>query len=222
MNRFFLKQRSFEYPDAIEHAISDVNATCVSFNSRGTLLACGTGTGNIIVIDFDSRSIVRNFVCHNSSITSLSWFKKNTHLISIAANCLIILDVSTGAFTLSVTFDEAITCAEAHPKLQNILVISCQESHYIFYLDSKIKKKVEFSNISSFSCFDFSYFSNDIWFASQKSQIVKLNPCADFEQSIYSSFVLGSGKILNLRFMQNEPHVLILTDKMIRVFDTVR
>lgn len=80
--------------DVIEESLQRGKATCVAFNRRGTLLAAGTTDGIVVIWDFETRSVAREFKDGardkdedgGVAVLSVSWSRDGRKIISAAAD----------------------------------------------------------------------------------------------------------------------------------------
>ena len=82
----------------IEQSLQCGKATCIAFNRRGTLLAAGTSRGSVVIWDFETRSVAREFRDglpgdDNDPIVvlSVSWSRDGKKIISAGSDATVSL-----------------------------------------------------------------------------------------------------------------------------------
>ncbi len=95
-----------EYPDHVEETLAYGAAQCVAFNRRGTLMAVGCKTGQIVIWDFLTRSVGKVLMDRNHVVGAVTchWSRDGYKLVVGYANGQIWRwDVLSGAVDARVT-----------------------------------------------------------------------------------------------------------------------
>lgn len=58
------------------------SATCCVFNRHGSYFAVGCSNGRFVICDFATHSVVRTFIAHVRAVSTLSWNKKGSEILS--------------------------------------------------------------------------------------------------------------------------------------------
>ncbi|CAG8531046.1 999_t:CDS:2 [Ambispora leptoticha] len=128
MNLELLNPFEQDYPENIEHTTVDLyaqntNATCISFNRRGTLLAAGCQDGQVFVWDFDTKGVARILKGHVSKVTSVSWSRNGRYLLTSGEDFKCIhWDLISGTIARTIPFDTGVAMAQMHPKKNDVFV----------------------------------------------------------------------------------------------------
>ncbi|GAA5845463.1 hypothetical protein JCM9279_003041 [Rhodotorula babjevae] len=133
MNLELLNPFTTSFPENFDTSI-DAAAVCARFNSSGLFaghyLAVGRQDGPVVVLDFETRSIVRWFDGHVKAVTSVCWSSDSRYLLTASRDWnAIIWDLSASAADTvagerrhTVRFDAPVTSAALHPRNSNMLV----------------------------------------------------------------------------------------------------
>ena len=62
-----------DFPEVIEDWLVSKSAVNCVFNKRGTLLAVGCNDGEVIIWDFDTRGIAKQWKAHIGTVTSVRY-----------------------------------------------------------------------------------------------------------------------------------------------------
>ena len=104
MNLKYVEPTGHDYPKKLEETIvpsSDGRSACCTFNRRGTLLAIGCHEGHINIWDFETRSIAKQLKEHKGVVTSVSWSRNGSKLLSSDWNGhLLLWDINTSFYIL--------------------------------------------------------------------------------------------------------------------------
>lgn len=60
-------------PELVEELFDDVIYTCMAYNPSGTLLACGSFTGPVIIIDYRTHCPVRILSYHTTRVSCVAF-----------------------------------------------------------------------------------------------------------------------------------------------------
>ncbi|RKP39547.1 WD40-repeat-containing domain protein, partial [Dimargaris cristalligena] len=71
-----------QYPTEVEEWLEDSQCKTIRFNTFGTMLALAGTDGRCSILDFDTRSILRYLEGHTATVTSVSWSKNGSYLLS--------------------------------------------------------------------------------------------------------------------------------------------
>ncbi|KAJ1659032.1 chromatin binding protein [Dispira simplex] len=82
MNLQLINPFELQYPTEVEDWLEDSHCKLVRFNHFGTMLALGGTEGRCAILDFDTRSILRELNGHSGKVTSISWSKNGRYLLS--------------------------------------------------------------------------------------------------------------------------------------------
>jgi COMPASS component SWD1 len=80
-----------EYPESLTHTLSFGHSVFVSYNSQGDYLASGLANGTILIIDNDTKTVIRRLTGHVRSIQSICWSDCGSYLLSTSRDwkCLV-------------------------------------------------------------------------------------------------------------------------------------
>ncbi|KAJ1971385.1 chromatin binding protein [Dimargaris xerosporica] len=82
MNLQLLNPFELQYPTEVEDWLEDSRCKTVRFNRFGTMLAIAGTHGRCAVLDFDTRSVLRDLDAHTATVTSVSWSRNGRYLLS--------------------------------------------------------------------------------------------------------------------------------------------
>ncbi|KAJ1979114.1 chromatin binding protein [Dimargaris verticillata] len=82
MNLQLLNPFELQYPTEVEDWLEDNRCKTVRFNRFGTMLAIAGTDGRCAVLDFDTRSVLRDLDAHTATVTSVSWSRNGRYLLS--------------------------------------------------------------------------------------------------------------------------------------------
>lgn len=71
-------------PEHVEELFDDVIYTCMAYNPAGTLLACGSFTGPVIVIDYRTHCPVRILTHHTTRVACVAFTHDGRLLLAAA------------------------------------------------------------------------------------------------------------------------------------------
>ncbi|GAA6063382.1 hypothetical protein JCM10212_001481 [Sporobolomyces blumeae] len=121
------------FPEKHDSSI-DVNALVARFNPSGLFaghyIAVGQLDGVVVVLDFETKNIVRWLQGHVKAVTTVSWSHNSRYLLTASRDWnVIVWDLSSAAFSTvkgerrhTVRFDAPVTSAALHPVNSNILI----------------------------------------------------------------------------------------------------
>merc|ERR1719167_2077383 len=122
MNLKYVEPTGHDYPKNLAETIratkEDGTGACCTFNRRGTLLAIGCREGHINIWDFETRSIAARLDGHHGCVTSVSWSRNGSKLLSSdwckKCGSLFLWDIKTCTVLIKVEFDRAIEHSWLH------------------------------------------------------------------------------------------------------------
>ncbi|KAJ1987954.1 chromatin binding protein [Dimargaris cristalligena] len=82
MNLQLMNPFELQYPTEVEEWLEDSQCKTIRFNTFGTMLALAGTDGRCSILDFDTRSILRYLEGHTATVTSVSWSKNGSYLLS--------------------------------------------------------------------------------------------------------------------------------------------
>eukprot|EP00455_Lapot_gusevi_P019745 TRINITY_DN21031_c0_g1_i1.p1 TRINITY_DN21031_c0_g1~~TRINITY_DN21031_c0_g1_i1.p1 ORF type:complete len:128 (-),score=16.26 TRINITY_DN21031_c0_g1_i1:20-403(-) len=116
----------YEFPDIIEHCLEGGFATCCAFNRRGTLMAVGCNSGQIVIWDFDTRGIAKTLDGHQRPVSSVSWSRNGRKLLTGCGDRSVRLwDVVSGHSEHTERFETNILRSQIHSKKSESLCGVC-------------------------------------------------------------------------------------------------
>lgn len=118
-----------EYPESITHTLSFGHSVFVKYNQQGDYLASGLSSGTILIIDNDTKSVIRKLIGHVRPIQSLCWSKCGTYLLSSSRDwkCLV-WDLRTCKAVRKFDFSGPIWNSEFNPKDPQEFVVSLYDN----------------------------------------------------------------------------------------------
>ncbi|BGP08186.1 chromatin binding protein [Rhodotorula toruloides] len=135
MNLELLNPFTTSFPENFDSSV-DVAGLCARFNPRGLFaghyLAVGRLDGVVIVLDFETKCIVRWLEGHVKAVTTVCWSSNSRYLLTASRDWnAIIWDLSASAADTvegerrhTVRFDAPITSADLHPRNSKMLVVT--------------------------------------------------------------------------------------------------
>lgn len=125
-----------EIPKRVETRIklADVEFTCLSFNDRGSYLACGTQLGDLIVIDMATLApAIRVRGLHEWEISSVSWIKcgKGRQICTVSGEgrTVRVYCLEQECILTKLTFaDNDIFDAQIHPRNASLCLVSLEDN----------------------------------------------------------------------------------------------
>ena len=132
MNLKYVEPTGHDYPKQIESIIpaskENGTSTCCTFNRRGTLLAVGCAEGHVNIWDFETRSIASKLQKHEGIVTSVSWSRNGSKLLSSDWNGLLILsDIASSSVLIEVECNLAIEHSWLHGRSSKLAMIHLHE-----------------------------------------------------------------------------------------------
>ena len=73
-------------PEYVEELFDDIIYSCMAFNPLGTLLACGSFTGPVIIIDYRTHCPVRILHYHTTRVGCIAFSHDGKLLLAAAEN----------------------------------------------------------------------------------------------------------------------------------------
>ncbi|KPV74652.1 uncharacterized protein RHOBADRAFT_53613 [Rhodotorula graminis WP1] len=146
MNLELLNPFTTSFPENFDTSI-DAAAVCARFNPSGLFaghyLAVGRQDGPVVVLDFETRSIVRWFDGHVKAVTSVCWSSDSRFLLTASRDWnAIIWDLSASAADTvagerrhTVRFDAPVTSAALHPRNSKMLVATLHGQTQPLFID---------------------------------------------------------------------------------------
>ena len=112
---------------------NNTTGTHLKFNRKGNLLAVGQYDGNCKIFDTETKSEVRNlkkakkekpFEGHSECISSVSWCKGGSKLLTSGYDCKVILwNLDEPKIEKSFLFNSAIILSQANPRISNFCLV---------------------------------------------------------------------------------------------------
>eukprot|EP01083_Nonionella_stella_P031867 87197_1 len=132
MNLKYVEPTVHDYPTQLDERIAATKehgtSACCTFNRRGTLLAIGCREGHINVWDFETRSIATRLIGHKGIVTSVSWSRNGSKLLSSDWNgSLLLWDIATSTILIKIQFDRAIEHSWLHGRSTKLAMIHLHE-----------------------------------------------------------------------------------------------
>jgi len=136
MNQLLRDPFEADYPDRIEEELQHGNlqAKCVAFNRRGTLLATGCQDAITVLWDFDTRGVVKTLQQKDpneppSSVVAIGWSLDGRRLITSEDKGKVrIWDVESGTAIYTQKFESTCLTVQISPS-NNDVFIACPNQH---------------------------------------------------------------------------------------------
>ena len=143
MNLKYVEPTGHDYPKKLEETIpaskEEGTSACCTFNRRGTLLAIGCREGHINIWDFETRSIATVLKEHSGIVTSVSWSRNGSKLLSSDWSGLLLLwDIATSKVLIKVKFNTAIEHSWLHGRSSKLAMIHLHECQPLIVTFDKI------------------------------------------------------------------------------------
>lgn len=114
-----------EFPETLTHTLSFGHSVHIRYNDTGDYLASGLSSGTILIIDNDTKSVIRKLKGHNRAIQSLYWSKCGRYLLSSSRDWKCLLwDLRFNKIMKKFNFNGPIWNAELNPKNSMQIVAS--------------------------------------------------------------------------------------------------
>lgn len=112
-----------DFPEHVGESLEDGFAVTCAFNRRGTLLAVGCNDGRVAVWDFDTLQVARVLLKHLMVVTSVSWSRDGTRVVSSSTDwSVIVWNVLLGDLYSKHSFETPVLYAAAHPRNNDVLL----------------------------------------------------------------------------------------------------
>ncbi|VDO26199.1 unnamed protein product [Brugia timori] len=107
------------FPEELDGALDTQqgSANCCKFNRWGSLIAVGSIDGRVYIFDLITKGVVKSWVCHGYSITSLSWSRDGRKLLTASNDWSVaIWDVLEGSRIERQIYGSPVLCAMFNPR----------------------------------------------------------------------------------------------------------
>ncbi|MCP9262164.1 Retinoblastoma-binding protein 5 [Dirofilaria immitis] len=120
------------------------SANCCKFNRWGSLIAVGSIDGRVYIFDLITKGVVKSWVCHGYSITSLSWSRDGRKLLTASNDWSVaVWDVLEGSRIERQVYGSPVLCAMFNPRNdKHILVIYLGANPVLLDLEAKLQTEV--------------------------------------------------------------------------------
>ena len=112
--------------------------TCVCFNTEGTLLACGTTEGKLVLVDFETRGLSKDYgKVHSLPITCASFSEDGRFLLTTAGETdkAVVFDLREEKVACTTTLAQNCTFSKLHPDGKCFLAAYAQGPPELHYLE---------------------------------------------------------------------------------------
>ncbi|KAJ1904175.1 chromatin binding protein, partial [Tieghemiomyces parasiticus] len=125
-----------QFPTEMEDWLEDSNCKTVRFNPFGTMLAIAGTEGRCSILDFDTRSVLRDLRGHQATVTSVSWSKNGRYLLSTGSDGQCVYwDLLPGEACHEFAVDSgAVLTGVAHPRNSHLFAV-CPQAETPFLVD---------------------------------------------------------------------------------------
>ena len=115
-------------PEKVEEFLHHCAAGCLAFNRQGTLLAAGCESGEVVLWDYETRSVARVLPSQGpSSVSALAWSSSGRRLVAgSAGGQLTVWDLPACEPRASASLGTAITLLSGLSQLHDRLLVSYQ------------------------------------------------------------------------------------------------
>ncbi|GAA5893792.1 WD40 repeat domain-containing protein [Sporobolomyces salmoneus] len=146
MNLELTSPFSNTYPENYESSL-DVAAQTARFNPSGLFaghyIAIGRQDGVVLVLDFETKNVVRWLEGHVKSVTVVCWSQNSRYLLTASRDWnVIIWDLSSSAFSTvkgerrnTLRFDAPVTSANLHPRNSKLCVVTLHAQTQPVFVD---------------------------------------------------------------------------------------
>ncbi|KAH3672173.1 hypothetical protein WICMUC_004434 [Wickerhamomyces mucosus] len=122
-----------EFPETLTHTLSLGYSVCVKYSNQGNYLASGLSSGAIVIIDNDTKSVIRQLNGHTRPIQSLCWSKCGRFLLSSSRDWkTLVWDLDKNEIIKTFKFDGPIWHSEFNPLDHNEIVVSLYDELPVF------------------------------------------------------------------------------------------
>lgn len=133
-----------EYPETLTHALNFGHSVFIKFTRNGDYLASGLSNGTIVILDNDTKSIIRSLKGHTRPIQSLCWSECGRYLLSASRDCKCLLwDLKTSEVILEKNLNGPIWNAELNPKNHNEFVASLYDNNPVYFDEHQSLKVIQ-------------------------------------------------------------------------------
>nr|CRZ22558.1 Bm3499 [Brugia malayi] len=136
------------FPEELDGALDTQqgSANCCKFNRWGSLIAVGSIDGRVYIFDLITKGVVKSWVCHGYSITSLSWSRDGRKLLTASNDWSVaIWDVLEGSRIERQIYGSPVLCAMFNPRNdKRILVIYLGANPVLLDLEAKLQTEIKF------------------------------------------------------------------------------
>uniref|UniRef100_A0A915PKT5 Anaphase-promoting complex subunit 4 WD40 domain-containing protein n=1 Tax=Setaria digitata TaxID=48799 RepID=A0A915PKT5_9BILA len=136
------------FPEELDGALDTQqgSANCCRFNRWGSLIAVGSVDGRVYIFDLITKGVVKSWVCHGYSITSLSWSRDGRKLLTASNDWSVaVWDVLEGSRIERQIYGSPVLCAMFNPRNdRHILVIYLGASPVLLDLEAKLQTEIKF------------------------------------------------------------------------------
>ncbi|GAA6020877.1 hypothetical protein JCM11491_000017 [Sporobolomyces phaffii] len=146
MNLELTSPFSTSFPENYESGL-DVAGQTARFNPSGLFaghyIAIGRQDGVVLVLDFETKNVVRWLEGHVKSVTTVCWSQNSRYLLSASRDWnVIIWDLSSSAFSTvtgerrnTIRFDAPVTSANLHPSNSKLCVVTLHAQTQPVFID---------------------------------------------------------------------------------------
>jgi len=129
-----------EFPETLTHTLSFGHSVFIKYNKTGDYLASGLSSGTILIIDNDTKSVIRKLKGHNRAIQSLNWSPCGRYLLSSSRDWKCRLwDLKYNKIIRKFNFTGPIWNAELNPNDLSEIVVSLYDGSPKFINSDEIK-----------------------------------------------------------------------------------
>ncbi|CAG9540625.1 unnamed protein product [Cercopithifilaria johnstoni] len=136
------------FPEELDGALDTQqgSANCCKFNRWGSLIAVGSIDGRVYIFDLITKGVVKSWVCHGYSITSLSWSRDGRKLLTASNDWSVaIWDVLEGSRIERQIYSSPVLCAIFNPRNdKHILIIYLGANPVLLDLEAKLQTEMKF------------------------------------------------------------------------------
>ncbi|KAK6103454.1 WD domain G-beta repeat family protein [Brugia pahangi] len=136
------------FPEELDGALDTQqgSANCCKFNRWGSLIAVGSIDGRVYIFDLITKGVVKSWVCHGYSVTSLSWSRDGRKLLTASNDWSVaIWDVLEGSRIERQIYGSPVLCAMFNPRNdKRILVIYLGANPVLLDLEAKLQTEIKF------------------------------------------------------------------------------
>eukprot|EP01104_Vermistella_antarctica_P018150 TRINITY_DN662_c1_g6_i1.p1 TRINITY_DN662_c1_g6~~TRINITY_DN662_c1_g6_i1.p1 ORF type:complete len:406 (-),score=88.71 TRINITY_DN662_c1_g6_i1:619-1836(-) len=234
MNLELLDPFGQDFPEVIEDWLVSKSAVNCVFNKRGTLLAVGCNDGEVIIWDFDTRGIAKQWKAHIGTVTSVSWSRNGRKLLTSSADwALRLWDVLNVTEDITVRFESMVLSSQIHPK-NKLMALACMytaETPFLVDLTTGTKtpivvdptpspNKVSSKTPSSKSVLTATWNkAGDKIFVGSSKGVISIVDLATLEV-VHTIKIPGGSVVKSIQFSRDGKHFLVNSnDKVLRVYN---